>query len=102
MRRVNDFADVDVIEFLESDGINRDNIVLHAKLFANDFADERAKVIVEDHHERDALSEALGEPGDNALRQIAKQRVARHTVPIDGEGDRLLTLNQIESLEAAG
>src|SRR5438105_10333918 len=92
-------ADVDEVEFLENDPVDRHDRVRHARFFAAMNADQAADVAVADEDERGAPLEHFREARRHAPAEIIEPRERRGPCPAIAQRNRLFAFVKIEAAQ---
>ena len=95
-RRLEHRADVDEVEFLEDDPVDRHDRIWQLRLLLGMDADEPADIAVADENQRQAMGELLVEPACHAAAEIVEPPEGRRSAPAIAERDGLLALVKIE------
>src|SRR5438552_9035672 len=92
-------ADVDEVEFLENDPVDRHDRVRHARFFAAMNTDQAADVAFADEDERGAPLEHFREARRHAPAEIIEPRERRGPCPAIAQRNRLFAFVKIESAQ---
>ena len=98
-RAVQHRADVDVVELLQFEPVDRHDRIGDLHLLAQVNADQAADVAVAGQHERMAVRQHAREPLDHAAAERIEPLERRRAAPRHEQRDRLLAVGEIEPLE---
>jgi len=93
--------DIDVIELPERDLVDAGEGARNPELFPERSADQPGDVGVDDEDEGAAGAHRLRQGVDDPCAQFTQRRVPGPVVPVDGEGEAILTVLQIQPPQRA-